>query len=139
MAHSVKHDGILPELEALGPDGERFVHGFYCAALRLIDRECGDPNVTPEQVAFALGCSRATLYRAFAAHGADVAAALWQARLERARRILGSCEAIGLQISEVAALSGFRDMPSFTRMFKRRYGMTPRDVRDAPRPRTMAE
>jgi hypothetical protein len=29
-----------------------------------------------------------------------------------------------------AALSGFREMPTFTRMFKRRYGITPRDARE---------
>jgi AraC-like DNA-binding protein len=115
------------------PDPERFAHGFYCAALGLIDRECGDPDLTPERIALALGCSRASLYRAFAKQAESVAAAIWQARLERARRMLSSSEGIGLLISEVAALSGFRDMPTFTRMFKRRHGMTPRDAREASR------
>jgi AraC-like DNA-binding protein len=114
-------------------DPERFAHGFYRAARHLIDRECGDPGLMPQHVAFAVGCSRATLYRAFATHGETVAAAIWQARLERARRMLSSCEGLGLPISEIAALSGFREMPSFTRMFKRRYGATPRDAREASR------
>jgi AraC-like DNA-binding protein len=115
------------------PDPERFAHSFYCAALGLIDRECGDPDLTPERIASALGCSRASLYRAFAKHAESVAAAIWQARLERARRMLSSSEGIGLLISEIAALSGFRDMPTFTRMFKRCHGMTPRDAREASR------
>ncbi len=115
-------------------DPERFAHGFHFAALDLIGRECGDPDLTPERIALALGCWRAALYRAFAAHGSSVAAALWQARLERARRMLSSSEGIGFLIAEIAALSGFRDMPSFTRMFKRRYGMTPGDAREASRP-----
>lgn len=116
------HEGIA--------DPERFPHGFHRAALGLIELECGDPDLTPERVAAALGCSRASLYRAFARHGESVAAAIWQARLERARRMLGSPEGIGLLISEVATLSGFREVPTFTRMFKRRYGMTPRDARE---------
>ena len=112
-------------------DPDRFVHGFRHAALGLIDHECGDPNLTPERIAFALGCSRAALYRAFAKHGDSVSAAIWQARLERARRMLRSPDGIGLLISEIAALSGFREMANFTRMFKRRYGMTPSDARMA--------
>ncbi|MGE0578862.1 MAG: helix-turn-helix transcriptional regulator [Reyranella sp.] len=126
-------------------DPERFADGFHRAALRLIDRECGDPDLTPEHVACALGCSRATLYRAFAANGESVAATIWQARLQRAHRMLSSSEGIGLPIFEIAALSGFREMPSFTRLFRRRYGTTPREAREAagptavPGPRTVVE
>ena len=116
-------------------DPDRFAHGFHQAALGLIDAECGDPDLTPERIAFALGCSRASLYRAFAKHGESVSAAIWQMRLERARRMLTSPQGIGLLISEIAALSGFREMPNFTRMFKRRYGMTPSDARENSRTR----
>jgi AraC-like DNA-binding protein len=114
-------------------DPERFAHGFHRAGLILIDRECHDPDLTPERIASALGCSRASLYRAFAKHGESVSAAIWQARLERARSTLNSSQGIGLLVSEVAALSGFREMPNFTRMFKRRYGMTPSDARENSR------
>lgn len=110
-------------------DPDRFELGFHRAALRLIDVECGDPDLTPERIAAALGCSRASLYRAFARHGESVAAAIWQARLERARRMLTSPEGIGLLVSDIATLSGFREMPTFARMFKRRYGTTPSDAR----------
>ncbi|SEP06606.1 transcriptional regulator, AraC family [Rhodospirillales bacterium URHD0017] len=112
-------------------DPERFEHGFHRAAIGLIGVGCGDPDLTPERIAVALGCSRASLYRAFARHGESVAAAIWQARLERARRMLTSPEGIGLLVSDIAALSGFREMPTFTRMFKRRYGMTPSVARTA--------
>jgi AraC-like DNA-binding protein len=112
-------------------DPDRFVHGFHHAALGLIDHECGDPELTPERIAIALGCSRASLYRAFAKRGESVAAAIWQARLKRAHRTLTSPEGIGLLVSDIAALSGFREMPTFTRMFKRRYGMTPSDARES--------
>ena len=116
-------------------DPDRFEHGFHRAALGLIDGECGDPDLTPERIAVALGCSRASLYRAFAKRGESVAAAIWQARLARAQRLLTSAEGIGLLVSEIAALSGFREMPTFARMFKRRYGMTPSDARESGHPR----
>jgi AraC-like DNA-binding protein len=111
-------------------DAERFEHGFHHAALGLIEGECGDPELTPERIAAALGCSRASLYRAFAKHGESVAAAIWQGRLERAHRMLTSPAGVGLLVSDIAALSGFREMPTFTRMFKRRFGMTPTDARE---------
>jgi AraC-like DNA-binding protein len=136
VAAKAAKDMALALLQA-GHDGtadpDRFADGLHRAALELIHLECGDPELTPERIAFALSCSRAALYRAFAGHGQGVAAAIWQSRLERAHRMLSSPEGIGFLVSEIAALSGFREMPSFTRMFKRRYGMTPRDVRHLPR------
>lgn len=75
------------------------------------------------------GRRRTWRLRSFAKHGESVSAAIWQARLVCARRMLGSPAGIGLLIAEIAALSGFREMPTFTRMFKRRYGMTPGDAR----------
>lgn len=110
-------------------DSEQFSEGFYCAAHRLIDRLCPNADLTPKRVAVALGCSRASLYRIFARHGESVAATIWSARLERARRMLVSAEGLGLLVSDIAQHCGFRELPTFTRMFKRRYGMTPREAR----------
>ena len=110
-------------------DPDQVGNGLYQAARAVIDRACADPDLSPERIALAVGCSRATLYRLFARRDQSVAAAVWQARLERARRMLCSAESVGMTISDVAMLSGFIDVPAFTRMFKRRYGMTPREAR----------
>jgi AraC-like DNA-binding protein len=112
-------------------DPERFGEGLYKAARAVIDRACPDPELSPDRIAFAVGCSRATLYRLFARRDQSVAALVWQARLERARRMLCSAESLAVPISDVAMLSGFVDMPTFTRMFKLHYGRTPRETRVA--------
>lgn len=112
-------------------DPDQFGAGLYQAACAVIDRTCAEPDLSPERIALTVGCSRATLYRLFARRGQSVAAAVWQARLERARRMLCSAESIGMTISDVAMMSGFTDIPTFTRMFKRRYGRTPREAREA--------
>jgi AraC-like DNA-binding protein len=112
-------------------DPEQFGAGLYQAARAVIDRACDDPELSPDRIAHAVGCSRATLYRLFARRDQSVAAAVWQARLEHARRMLCSAESIAVPVSDVAMLSGFTDMPTFTRMFKRRYGKTPREARVA--------
>ena len=110
-------------------DPDQVGNGLYQAARAVIDHACADPDLSPERIALAVGCSRATLYRLFARRDQSVSASVWQARLERARRMLCSAESIGMTISDVAMLSGFTDVPAFTRMFKRRYGMTPREAR----------
>ena len=110
-------------------DVEQFDSGFYRAAQVIIERDCADPDLRPERVASILGCSRASLYRAFARRDESVAAVIWNARMARAWGLLISAEGVGLLVLEIALLSGFRDMPTFTRMFKRRYGMTPSEAR----------
>lgn len=119
-------------------DPERLGDGLYRAARAIIDQSCIDPNLTPDRIAHAVGCSRATLYRLFAHHDETVAAAVWQARLERARRLLASGEGIAMPIGDVAMSSGFTDVPTFNRMFKRRYGMTPSEAREAAGPGSRA-
>jgi AraC-like DNA-binding protein len=114
-------------------DVEQFDSGFHRAAHVVIERDCGDPDLGPERVASILGCSRASLYRAFARRDESVADVIWQARTMRAWRLLTSAEGVGLLVSDIALLSGFRDMPTFTRMFKRRHGMTPSEARASAR------
>jgi AraC family transcriptional regulator, positive regulator of tynA and feaB len=114
-------------------DPDQLGEGLYRAARALIDRACVDPDLSPERIALAVGCSRATLYRLFARRDQSVAAVVWQARLQRAKRMLCSADGIALPVGEVALLNGFADLSTFSRMFKRRYGMTPRDAREAAR------
>jgi len=114
-----------------GFDAGRFDTGLHEAAGRLIEKECVDPEFGPRQLAVALGCSRATLYRAFSARGESIAAAIWTARLERARLLLSAPRHAGLAIGDIAFRSGFVDHPTFNRMFKRRYGMTPQEARQS--------
>lgn len=109
--------------------GEGAETGLYHAALALITRDCVNPQLAPQQLVEALGCSRAALYRVFAKEGASVAAAIWEARLAYAARMLKSPGATSLLISEIAFRSGFAEHSTFDRMFKRRYGLTPGDMR----------
>jgi AraC-like DNA-binding protein len=110
-------------------DVERFDAGFYHAARALIYRLCTDPDFAPEQVAAMLKCSRAALYRAFAGRERSVAAMIWAARIEHAHGMLTSALYSDLLVGEIAFRSGFVDHPTFNRMFKRRYGMSPQEAR----------
>jgi AraC-like DNA-binding protein len=119
------------QAEAIGiADNEQFALGFYQAARALIDRDCGDIDLTPDRVARDLGCSRASLYRLFAVRGESVGAVIWATRLDHAQRLLSSRSHAHLLIAEIAFCCGFADQATFNRMFKRRYGITPRDARE---------
>lgn len=110
--------------------------GILAAAQMVIDQRHCDPELSPERVAVAVGCSRSQLYRAFAGQPEPVAAAIWTARLERARRMLTLSPALDLSVAQIAADCGFLDPSNFNRMFRHRYGMTPREMRELDRNRS---
>lgn len=112
-------------------DPDQFADGLYKAALMIIEKRCGETDLAPEHVAATVGCSRATLYRLFARNDRGVAAEIWRARLDSAWRLLRSSDGIMRPVGDVALLCGFIDVPTFNRMFRRRFGMTPTEARVA--------
>lgn len=97
------------------------------AAMALIDQHLHDPRLSPDWLAGKLGCSRATLYRAFATTGRGVADLIADRRYERAwQQLVGNP---GASISEVAMACGLYDTVNFSRGFRRRHGMTPSEAR----------
>lgn len=109
--------------------GEPPSDAAYQSALQLIEQLCPTPKLSPRGIAQRLGCSRATLYRLFAAHGETVAGVVWSARLHKAWRLLTDGQHPLMPLSEIAQLCGFTDQSTFSRMFKRRYGISPRQAK----------
>lgn len=72
------------------------------------------------------GLSRTNFYRLYSHffHASPKAELIW-ARLEHARELIRSDP--DKKMYEVAAVCGFKDIPNFFRIFKRRYGYTPKD------------
>ncbi len=92
------------------------------------ERRLHDPAFAPSELRAVPNVSRTKLYGAFSA-GEGVAAAIRDARLGRVRRHLSSSGRDGRTIVMVAYACGFTDLPAFNHAFRRRFGMTPRDVR----------
>lgn len=102
---------------------------LYRAARHQLAQQVGEPHVTAEAVAAILGCSRAQLYRLFAARGESVAGCLRELRMQRAAKLLGAQPhaAVGL----IGSHCGYGEPIVFDRAFRRRFGMTPSDWRAA--------
>ena len=113
--------------------GQGRTNPLRAAALALIEAYFSEPGLSPEWLAGRLGCSRATLYRAFKSDPGGIAALISDRRFAEAkRRLLLQPD---LPVADVALGCGILDTVNFSRTFRRRFGMKPSDVRENHRPR----
>lgn len=112
-------------------DPDQLDDGLYLAALMVIEQYCSHFALSPQAIARSLKCSRATLYRLFARRGETVAGTIWRARLDRACRMLTTpTPGQRFSIAEIASRCGFPNHAAFSHMFKREFGLTPREARN---------
>jgi AraC-like DNA-binding protein len=103
--------------------------GLFVAAQTFIRRHLTSRHLNPEVIARQLHCSRAHLYRVFAARGETVANHVRELRLQRAYDMLTHSNAPKEQIGDIAYRCGFEDPVHFTRLFRERFGITPSTLR----------
>lgn len=103
-------------------------------AQAVILRRIGDPSLGPDEVAAELCMSRRALYLLFEKYGMTPTRAIREIRLESCRRVLGDARHLHRKITDVAMDFGFDDPASFSRQFKLRYGLSPREARFVRRP-----
>jgi len=121
---------ILHAAQPAAPAIEVAATGLYHAAMMVIARDCGHPELNPVGVAAILGCSRASLYRAFRQQEESIAGAIWAVRLRLAHAMLHAPDCRTSPISDIAFRSGFHEITTFNKMFRNKYGMTPGDARE---------
>lgn len=91
-------------------------------------------NVGVESLCEVFHCSRATVYRLFKAEG-GVQTYVREQRLNRCYQDLQKTPPSSRKtISEIASKWGFFDAAAFSRLFRKRYGMSPSDVNAPSRP-----
>jgi AraC-like DNA-binding protein len=133
IAMRTASDLALATLRAENPsnhgDLANFSDGIFLAACRTIEQHCQDHFFNIDSLAAIMGCSRATVYRLFRSQGQSVSDAIWKARLKISARMLRSPDHVLHSISEVSLSCGFLDLSSFSKMFKRQFGMSPSDWR----------
>ncbi len=112
-----------PKIEevAQNPLDQKFVKQLY----ELLDTHLGDPDYGPDQVASDLCISRSLLYKKIKALSSMSVTEFVNAhKLEKACTMLLDPE---MNISEVAYRCGFNDPKYFSRVFRKRFGISPKE------------
>lgn len=110
--------------------GRMPVDAVAALAERHIAALLGDRDLDVAKLAAAIGLSRTRLYKAFEDRG-GVATVIRDMRLDRARRRLLERGPRPPTVQQVAHECGFSDYATFARAFRRRFGMSARDWRNA--------
>lgn len=86
-----------------------------------------EPGLSVEQIAAALGCSTRYLHRAFADEAETITDHIWATRIDGCRDELTRRR--DRSISEVAFAWGFASAAHFSRLFRKRFGVSPTELR----------
>lgn len=100
---------------------------LMAAALQLIEQNLWRPGFDVSALLDQLGCSRATLYRAFSDSPIGVAETIVAMRIARAKAMLAA--APEMTIGLIANGCGWYDSASFARAFRRSEGISPSEYR----------
>jgi AraC-like DNA-binding protein len=117
------------EIKSFAGDAGTVRRALVLRAVRFVDSRLADPALSAVAVAAALGVSAGYLQHVFQAAGMTVGGHIRRRRLERCRDDLADPLHADEQIAEIALRWGFRDMPHFSRAFRRQFGLAPRDHR----------
>jgi len=98
-------------------------------AKALVERHLCDPALDVAFVAQGLKLSVRYLNKLFAAEQTSLGRYIWRRRLERCAARLGDRAFVHMGISEIALRHGFNDLSHFSRAFRAKYGMSPRQFR----------
>ena len=96
---------------------------------QTIERKLDDPDLTPARVAEAEGISERYLQKLFEGSGSSFTHYLRERRLQRTSAELSNPAEAHHSISEIAYRNGFNDSAHFSRAFRHRFGLSPREFR----------
>jgi AraC-like DNA-binding protein len=103
---------------------------ILASATSFIDTHHADPALDTSMVAAAHHISPRYLQKLFAAAGITVAGCIKERRLERCRNDLEDRSLLRDSIGTICARHGYIDSAHFSRLFKGRYGLSPRAFRE---------
>lgn len=103
---------------------------FHLARIKdYLRQHARDPGLTVADIAQALELSVSHIHRLFAQEGNTVARWLWAQRLESCALELSSTAHAHRTVGEIALDWGFSDLSHFSRSFRKRFGLSPKEWR----------
>jgi AraC family transcriptional activator of tynA and feaB len=116
LALASARDGAAPEIQLE-------------TLLAFCRQQLSNPELSPQRVAAQFGISLRTVHLRFEKVGQSFGRWVLENRLEGCRKALRDPHQSSSGISEIAWRWGFNDLSHFTKAFRARFGMSPRDWR----------
>jgi AraC-like DNA-binding protein len=110
-------------------EGEPKRAGRLSAILRLIETSSSDPDLNAVGVARSLGITPRYVHLILEQTGRRFSRHLLEMRLQKAAALLRDPVWQNRRIGDIAAESGFTDLSYFSRAFRRRFDVTPSNMR----------
>ena len=131
------HDLVALAISECAPLGESsasaVVAARHSAALEHIAANFQDPELSLEVVARCQGISPRYLQHLMTSSGTSFTERMNELRLQRAFALLIEPHGSARRISDITLEVGFSDISHFNRLFRARFGVSPRGVRSAGR------
>jgi AraC-like DNA-binding protein len=131
------HDLVAIAISACVPLGESstsaVVAARHSAVLDYIATHFQDPALSVQMVARCQGISPRYLQRLIASSGSSFTGQVNELRLQQALKLLTESGGGAQRISDIALQVGFSDVSHFNRLFRARFGDSPRNLRFARR------
>lgn len=118
--------GTLPQSRA---ERSSLATAHRVRIMNFIEAHLGDPDLTPTRVAEACKMTTRYLHHLFSEEDETVARYILRRRLEECSRALTSSSQRGRTVTAIAFDYGFNSPTHFGRVFRDRFGMTPREYR----------
>lgn len=97
--------------------------------LQFVEDNLHDENLSCETVAQSLGVSGRYLRKLFEGRSHSLSEWIWHRRLEEAHRSLTDIQSAQRSVTAIAYDLGFKDPAHFSKAFRTRFGLTPRECR----------
>lgn len=123
VSDHLRHSGINM------PKRQKLVDRRISDIENFINMNLSDPELSYDKVAISCGISPRYLCFLLKANNTSFSELVWNNRLPKARDRLVSPKTRDFRIHEIAYMSGFKSAAHFSRMFKAKYGMPPREYR----------
>jgi AraC-like DNA-binding protein len=117
--------------ERIAREVPRPIHGTVVLqrAKAYVEANLHDQSLDPPQLAAAVGVSLRRLQQLFHERGQHISDWIWERRLAEAAKRLSDIGFLHMPFGNLAYSCGFASQSHFSRRFKERYGLSPRDFR----------
>lgn len=120
---------LSDRLSGVDPQSSSHRSGLLLRVKAHIAAHLPDPDLSPDRVAAALGISTRYINNLLEDEKTSFRRYVLEQRLDQCRTLLSNSAQANRHIGDIAFAWGFNDLAHFSRSFKNRFGLSPRDWR----------